>query len=302
MLTLKQRFQVVQELYLADERPWLVAFSGGKDSTALLQLIWHGLQKLAPGKRQKPVHVCYVDTGVEQPAYEKHVRSILGAIAAAAQSQSMPMAVRILEPELKHRFFVAVIGRGYAPPTHWFRWCMKGMRIRPMSSFIRHQISASGAVVIALGLRRAESQARTNVLKSYSTERPFIGRYGSLRGAVAFTPIEDFDVADVWQFLMKVPCPWGGDNRVLMQLYSQAAGGECPSYSLGGGMGPVVVALDSVVGPVPSCERTNQELPWRMKTIASKGWWHFAIGWQKCVTICTAAGRYAEMENQGPVL
>ena len=238
MLNLKQRLQVVQELYLADERPWLVAFSGGKDSTALLQLIWHGVQKLAPAQRQKPVHVCYVDTGMEQPAYDTHVRSMLGAIAGAAKSQSMPMVVSILEPELKHRFFVAVIGRGYAPPTHWFRWCTKGMRIRPMSSFIRHQLSASGAVVIALGLRRTESQARAEVLKNYSTECPFIGQYGSLRGAVAFTPIEDFDVADVWQFLMRVPCPWGGNNRELMQLYSQAAGGECPSYSLGGGMGP----------------------------------------------------------------
>src|SRR5260370_40440999 len=105
---------------------------------------------------------------MEHPAYEQHLRHVLDEIATAAKSQSMPIKVRILEPELKHRFFVAVIGRGYAPPTHWFRWCTKGMRIRPMSIFIKGQLSASGSVVVVLGLRKAESQARAQVLKKYS--------------------------------------------------------------------------------------------------------------------------------------
>jgi DNA sulfur modification protein DndC len=238
MLSLKKRTQIVQDLYLADEKPWLVAFSGGKDSTAVLQLIWRALKELPRSKRQKPLDVCYVDTGMEHPAYDQHLRGVLREIASAADAQRMPVGVRILEPELRHRFFVAVIGRGYAPPTHWFRWCTKGMRIRPMSKFIKSQLTASGAVVIVLGLRRAESHARAEVLKRYSAGQPFMGRYGNMSGALAFTPIEDFDTAAVWQFLMQIPCPWGGSNRKLMQLYSRAAGGECPSYSLGGGLGP----------------------------------------------------------------
>jgi DNA sulfur modification protein DndC len=237
-VNLRQRYKIIRDLYLADQNPWIVAFSGGKDSTAALQLVWHALSTLPGARRRKAVHVCYVDTGMEHPAFEEHLADVLRDIQSAADAQFMPFRTRILHPELKHRFFVAVIGRGYAPPTHWFRWCTKGMRIRPMSTFIKGQLSASGEVVIVLGLRRGESHSRAEVLKKFAEGRPFVGRYGNLRGAVALTPIEDFDLADIWQFLMQLSCPWGNDNRRLMQLYSLAAGGECPSYSLGDGIGP----------------------------------------------------------------
>lgn len=148
----------------------------------------------------------------------------------------MPFRLQILRPELKHRYFVAVVGRGYAPPTHWFRWCTKGMRIRPMSRYIKKYLSEHGRVIIALGLRSAESAARSAILAKYSNGGRFQGAYGGLSGATAFTPIEDFRTEDVWQFLMQNPCPWGNGNRQLARLYSLASGGECPSYSLGEGM------------------------------------------------------------------
>ncbi len=235
-LGIKSRIQVVQELYRGDSRPWIVAFSGGKDSTALLQLIWLALRGFS--NPQKPVYVCYVDTGMEHPAYDHNVRATLSNIATAAAQQNLPISVRILEPELKNRYFVCVIGRGYAPPTHWFRWCTRNLRIKPISCFIRSQISSSGDVVIVLGLRKLESHARSRILAKYGSDRPFTGPYGSMAHALAFTPIEDFATEHVWQFLMQTSCPWGANNRSLVQLYARAAGGECPSYSLGEGLAP----------------------------------------------------------------
>jgi len=237
-LNVRSRLQVVRELYRADSRPWIVAFSGGKDSTAALQLIWLALRDLSTGGAHKPVYVCYVDTGMEHPAYDSKVRATLSEIGEAAELQGLPMHVRMLEPELKNRYFVCVIGRGYAPPTHWFRWCTRNLRIKPMSNFIRTQISLSGEVVIVLGLRRTESGARSRVMDKYKSDRPFTGPYGGLARATAFTPIEDFGTEHVWQFLMQTPCPWGADNRGLVQLYAQAAGGECPSYSAGDRLAP----------------------------------------------------------------
>jgi len=202
----------------------------------VLQLIWLALHRVSAA--HKPVYVCYVDTGMEHPLYDRTARSTLSDVAAAAAQQGLPIHVRTLEPELKNRYFVCVIGRGYAPPTHWFRWCTRNLRIKPMSRFIRSQISLSGDVVVALGLRKAESQARSRILAKYSCDRPFTGPYGSMAHALAFTPIEDFGAEDVWQFLMQTPCPWGASNRKLAHLYARAAGGECPTYTFRKGLAP----------------------------------------------------------------
>jgi DNA sulfur modification protein DndC len=52
--------------YLADNRPWIVAYSGGKDSTAVLQLTFNMLISLG-GKADKPVFVLSSDTRLEVP-------------------------------------------------------------------------------------------------------------------------------------------------------------------------------------------------------------------------------------------
>ncbi len=57
----------VRELYTADEVPWVIGYSGGKDSTAVLQLVWLALQGLPAEQRTKPVHVISTDTLVENP-------------------------------------------------------------------------------------------------------------------------------------------------------------------------------------------------------------------------------------------
>lgn len=196
------------------------------------------LAPLPPEARAKTVEVCYVDTGMDHPLYREQVARTLKRIEAASTQECMPFRFHVIEPELKHRFFVAVLGRGYAPPTHWFRWCTKGMRIRPMSNFIKSTLSINGSVVIILGLRSAESQSRRQTLEKFSCGVPFLSNYGSLKNAAAFTPIEDFSKEEVWQFLMQAQVPWGGRNLELVQLYSAASGGECASYSASGGMGP----------------------------------------------------------------
>lgn len=236
-MKLTRRLEIVRQVYLQDTRPWVVAFSGGKDSTAVLQLVWLALSELPSTKRRKKIMVAYVDTGMDHFAFSDQVRDVLEKIAAAAPQQQMPVTVSVLVPELRHRYFVSVIGRGYAPPTHWFRWCTKGMRIRPMTQFIKKNISAHSEVVILLGLRFEESRARSEILRKYATKRKFVSRYNGLSNAMAFTPIEDLRKEEVWQFLMQMECPWGNTNRELASLYSLANNGECAPHSPGDGVG-----------------------------------------------------------------
>ena len=49
--------ETVKNLYLADDIPWVIGYSGGKDSTAALQLVWLSLSSLQKEQLKKPVHV-----------------------------------------------------------------------------------------------------------------------------------------------------------------------------------------------------------------------------------------------------
>ena len=74
----------VQELYATDDVPWVIGYSGGKDSTAVLQLVWRALELLPPEKRHKTVHVISTDTLVENPIVSSWVTGSLDRLNAAA--------------------------------------------------------------------------------------------------------------------------------------------------------------------------------------------------------------------------
>lgn len=59
--------ETIKELYLEDMIPWICGYSGGKDSTAVVQLVWYALQELPQEKLKKTVHVISTDTLFFQP-------------------------------------------------------------------------------------------------------------------------------------------------------------------------------------------------------------------------------------------
>ncbi len=50
---IKSITQEIQELYCLDSIPWIIGVSWGKDSTAVLQLVWNAIASLPEEKRQK---------------------------------------------------------------------------------------------------------------------------------------------------------------------------------------------------------------------------------------------------------
>jgi DNA sulfur modification protein DndC len=79
----------IQELYLSDSLPWIIGYSGGKDSTASVQLIWTAIAALPEEKRRfKPIHVISTDTLVENPVIAMWVRLSLTQMGLAAKVQS----------------------------------------------------------------------------------------------------------------------------------------------------------------------------------------------------------------------
>jgi DNA sulfur modification protein DndC len=141
----------IRALYAADEVPWIVGYSGGKDSTAILQLIWGAIAGLPPEQRQKTIHVISTDTLVENPVVAAWVANSLEIMKRAAAEQAMPIRPRRLTPRISDSFWVNLIGRGYPAPRHKFRWCTERLKIRPSNTFISGIVSSSGEAILVLG-------------------------------------------------------------------------------------------------------------------------------------------------------
>ncbi|MDF1659338.1 MAG: DNA phosphorothioation system sulfurtransferase DndC [Verrucomicrobiales bacterium] len=221
----------IKELYCADDIPWIIGYSGGKDSTATLQLVWLALEELPEESRHKPVHVISTDTMVENPVVSSWVKHSLEVMAETAKAKRIPVEPQLLHPKTEDSFWVNLIGKGYPAPRHKFRWCTERLKIRPSNQFISSVVSKSGEAILALGARKAESSARAHVLKKnerYRT-RAHLSPSATLAGCLIYTPIEAWTNDDVWMFLNQVKNPWGHSNRDLLGMYAGAsADGECP--------------------------------------------------------------------------
>ena len=218
----------IRAVYTADDRPWVIGYSGGKDSTCALQLIWSAVRALPEDERRKPVFVLSSDTLVETPVIVNYIDDTLAAINAAAADQNMPITAQKVVPETSDSFWVNLIGRGYPAPSRRFRWCTERLKIDPANAFIKNRVAEYGEVVMVLGVRSAESATRAQVMSLHKIDGTALSRHSTLPGAFVFTPIEAFSVDDVWAFLLQNPSPWGSDNRDLLAMYRNAQAGECP--------------------------------------------------------------------------
>ncbi len=230
---IRLKLKSIQDIYLADEIPWVLGYSGGKDSTAALQLTWMALSDLAPEKRHKDVHVIATDTRVENPIVTAWVGKSLRSLQDRARQAGLPISPHELKPTIEDSFWVNLLGKGYPAPRQKFRWCTARLKINPSNRFIREMVSSHGEAVVVLGTRSAESAARANVISEHRKLRDKTGFYLSpnsmLENCFIYSPIEEWTNDDVWQFLMSYENPWGHSNQELMGMYRGATeGGECP--------------------------------------------------------------------------
>jgi DNA sulfur modification protein DndC len=229
--TIRNLQEEIRELYLADDIPWIIGYSGGKDSTATLQLIWGAVQELKPEQRKKTIYVISTDTLVENPVVAAWVDKSLKTMDEAASEQDVPFLPRRLTPTVADSFWVNLIGKGYPAPRHKFRWCTYRLKIQPSNTFINSVVSSSGEAILVLGTRKAESSVRAANMDKHAKGRvrERLSPNSSLPGSLVYTPIEDWTNDDVWFFLMQVKNPWGYSNRDLLGMYAGAsADGECP--------------------------------------------------------------------------
>jgi len=221
----------IQELYQADEVPWVIGYSGGKDSTAVLQLVWMAVAALPEDKRKKQVYVISTDTLVENPVVAAWVTRSLDTMKEEADAKGLPFSPNRLVPEVKDTFWVNLIGKGYPAPRPKFRWCTERLKIKPSNAFIKRVVKRHGEAILVLGIRKAESQARSRAMTKHEKGRvrDRLSPNATLPNSLVYSPIEDWSNDDVWLFLMQVPNAWGHPNKDLLTMYQGAsADGECP--------------------------------------------------------------------------
>jgi DNA sulfur modification protein DndC len=225
----------IRSLYLSDYLPWVIGYSGGKDSTATLQLVWEAVRELPADKRTKSLHVISTDTLVENPIVALWVENSLEVMRKAATEQGMPVVPHRLTPKVEDSFWVNLIGRGYPAPRKMFRWCTSRLKIEPSNTFISEMLNLHGEAIVVLGTRAAESNSRKKTMEVYakgSTRADFnLSRNGNpkLDRCWIYAPVRHWSNDDVWEYLGTNKNPWGVPNDDLMTMYRDGTKDrECP--------------------------------------------------------------------------
>jgi len=208
-------------------RPWIIGFSGGKDSTLLLQLVWKALQKIQDIAWMREIYIVCNDTLVENPKIQRFIDKTLERIEKSAVEQNIPIKIQKTKPRLEDTFWVNLIGKGYPAPNNIFRWCTERLKINPTTRFILDKINEKGEAIILLGTRKDESQSRAKSMKKHEIYGQRLRKH-LLPNSYVFAPLKDLTTNELWQYLMQVPPPWGGSHKELITLYKNANSGDCP--------------------------------------------------------------------------
>lgn len=223
--------ETIRNLYLADDIPWVIGYSGGKDSTAALQLVWLSLSTLPAEKLKKTVHIINTNTLVESPVVSRWADNSLKKMDETAQAQGLPFVTHRLTPKMNETFWVNLLGKGYPFPRKRFRWCTDRLKIRPVNDFVKECIAAHGEIILVLGTRKSESANRAKTMAYYEKlrVRELLSPNPTMANELVFSPLENWNNNDVWVFLMQYKNPWGYDNNDLLTMYRGATeDGECP--------------------------------------------------------------------------
>lgn len=211
-------------VYKHDSRPWLIGYSGGKDSTLLVSLVYEAMKRITQtgAEMHKNIYVITSDTMVENPIVKDYMHSSSNCINKAADGDHLKITARIIYPEPEQTFWSRVIGLGYpTPEPPGFRWCTERLKINPMNKFVNDCIQENGEIVILLGVRKGESLTRLKTITAREIEGKLLNLHNDIENAYVYNPITDIPNDLVWEFLLKDDCrsPWGTDMKYLFNLY-----------------------------------------------------------------------------------
>lgn len=212
----------IKKVYLHDNRPRLIGYSGGKDSTLLLYLVFEVVSSLSEELRNKEIFVVTSDTMVENPIIKKYMHESIEKVNHSSNSKKLNIRGKLIYPDTSNTFWSRVIGNGYpTPEAPGFRWCTDRLKIKPMNRFVNEVIANNGEVIILLGVRKGESELRKRNITKREIEGKLLVPHTAIRHAYVFNPLTEIPNEVVWQYLLKNDgmTPWGINTKFLFSLY-----------------------------------------------------------------------------------
>lgn len=216
--------QLLKEQYLADDRPWVVTFSGGKDSSTVLHLTVEVIEELKKeNKDKKTVYIVSSDTRVEMPVIDKYFFKKLDEIKKFINKNKLNMQVAVVSPESKDSYWPLLLGRGYPSPNQSFRWCTDRLKIKPATKFLTSLSSNNKSILMLLGVRSDESQTRAASIEKRDRNHRGLVKHDNVPNAFVLSPVKDWSNPEVWSFLSTYKAPWGS-HEDMMKLYDKGSG------------------------------------------------------------------------------
>ena len=207
-------------------KAWVVTFSGGKDSTCVLQLVYEMLFHL-PKYQRRPTFAIASNTLVEAPHIDRFLTKVIESINTHAKANEVPFEVIQVKPDLKNDFWVNLIGKGYPSPTRTFRWCTDRLKIIPAKAEIAKITRRFGSCILLLGSRKQESNSRKRSIEKRVLNEEGYSQHRDFPDTLTYSPIANWDTDSVWAYLLSHKPLWGKDHSELFDLYAKASGHEC---------------------------------------------------------------------------
>ena len=215
-------------------RPAVVLFSGGKDSSVLLNLALTAAIEQGRQGRNPMVVIAHSDVGVENPEIQRLVSGEIAKAARFAREHGVTAVVRVATPAFWDTFPVRVIG-GRALPTFpdSRRDCQTDLKRLPNErelALIERELVAKGwpQPVLMTGVRRDESAVRAASVKGRGEKA--VTLWTDTEGRLRLSPLLEWAVDDVWQYLGLANAgviPSYSRFEETMQTYQAAGGSSC---------------------------------------------------------------------------
>lgn len=248
----------ILKAYTSEEKgPWILTYSGGKDSTVTTAITLRALTMIPPDRRKREIKLLTSQTHLDlvtDPLKQEELHKMRQYI----QKEKLPVEIVEVEAETRNSFMYLVVGKGYPlPKNRMNRWCTERLKIEPAQKWGK----AVGPSLTALGVRLSESAERRNNIEGRQTSEYYSDNM--------FMPIVNFTLDDVWSYLVKEGMPWGTAEQ-LGQLYKDATG-ECGLRQRKAGADeknddPCGARTGCIICPVVTIDKSSQEFakshPW----------------------------------------
>lgn len=184
---------------------YVVAWSGGKDSSATLTLLCWLIDagKIAAPRR---FTVLYADTRQELPPLAIAAQEIMDELAERG------IEFHVVRAPLDKRFLVYILGRGVPPPNNnTLRWCTRQIKVDPMAAAIAETLGDGTALTIT-GVRQGESAIRDRRIEMSCGKdgaecgqgwyQQVLPESKGIKGRIAtLAPLLHWRVCHVWEWL-----------------------------------------------------------------------------------------------------